>query len=79
MSRAIKQPELVMAELELSLPEKLVRLWPVVTPIVFAAALVLTRIYAGPRGFLYEGALTMLALVSYMSAAVILVTNLFVK
>src|SRR5688572_15400598 len=79
MSRAIKQTELVMGELEVSLPEKLVRLWPVVTPIVLAAALVLARIYAGPRGLLYEGALTMLALVSYMSAAVIMVTNLFVK
>jgi ABC-type transport system involved in cytochrome c biogenesis permease subunit len=79
MSRAMKQTELAVAGLELSLPEKLVRLWPVVTPIALAAALVLARIYAGPRGFLYEGALTMLALVSYMSAAVIMVTNLFVK
>jgi ABC-type transport system involved in cytochrome c biogenesis permease subunit len=79
MSRAIKQTEPVMAELELSLPEKLVGLWPVVTPVILAAALVLARTYVGPRGFLYEGALTMLALVSYMSAAVIMATNLFVR
>jgi ABC-type transport system involved in cytochrome c biogenesis permease subunit len=69
----------MLADFELSLPERLIGLWPVVTPVVLATALVLARIYVGPRGFLYEGALTMLALVSYMSAAVILVTNLFVK
>ncbi len=79
MSRAIKQTEPMMAELELSLPKKLVGLWSVVMPVVLAAVVVLARIYVGPRGFLYEGALTMLALVSYMSAAVILVTNLFVR
>jgi cytochrome c-type biogenesis protein CcsB len=79
MSRAIKQNEGVVGELELSLPEKLVSLWPVVVPIVVAVALILARLYVGPRGFLYEGALTMLALISYMSASVLLVTNLFVK
>ena len=35
--------------------------------------------YVGPRGFLNEAALTMLALISYISAAVLLVTNLFVR
>ncbi|HKG21183.1 MAG TPA: cytochrome c biogenesis protein CcsA, partial [Blastocatellia bacterium] len=41
--------------------------------------LIAARIELGPRGFLYEGALTLLALICYMSAAVIVVTNLFVK
>ena len=79
MSRAIKQNEAIIPELELSLPEKVVGFWPVITPIVLALVLILARIYIGPRGFLYEGALTMLALVCYMSAAILLVTNLFVK
>ncbi|HET9528805.1 MAG TPA: cytochrome c biogenesis protein CcsA, partial [Blastocatellia bacterium] len=79
MSRAIKQSEIGVAELELSLPEKIKSFWPVVLPIVLAAVFNIARLYIGPKGFLYEGALTMLALISYMSAAVLLVTNLFVK
>jgi cytochrome c-type biogenesis protein CcsB len=79
MSRAIKRQEAAMGELELSLPEKIVGLWPVVTPILLAAVFIVARIYVGPRGFLYEGALTLLALVCYISAAVLTVTNLFVK
>ena len=79
MSTAIKRDESVIAKLELRLPGKLMGLWPVITPIVLAAVFNIARIYVGPRGFLYEGALTMLALVSYISAAVLLVSNLFVK
>jgi cytochrome c-type biogenesis protein CcsB len=60
-------------------PAKLFGLWPVFAPIAMALALILARMELGPRAFLYEGALTMLALVSYISAAVLLVTNLFVK
>ena len=80
MSRAIKRQEAVIPELELTLPEKMVSLWPVVAPIVLAIAFIITRIYVGrPVGFLYSDALVMLALISYISAAVLLVTNLFVK
>jgi cytochrome c-type biogenesis protein CcsB len=80
MSRAIKRGEAVMPELELSLPGKIVSLWPVFAPIALAILFIVARIYAGrPVGFLYSDALVMLALISYISAAVLLVTNLFVK
>ena len=69
----------MMPELELSLPARLVNLWPVIVPIVVAVILDLARLYLGRRGLLYEGALTMLALICYISASVVLVTNLFVK
>jgi ABC-type transport system involved in cytochrome c biogenesis permease subunit len=68
-----------MAEVELSVPEKVVSMLPVITPIGLAVAIILARLEFGRNGFLNEGALTMLALVSYISAAVLLVTNLFVK
>jgi ABC-type transport system involved in cytochrome c biogenesis permease subunit len=79
MSRAIKQTELAVPDLEMSLPGKLASLWPVAGPITLALVFIILRANIGPRGFLYEGALTMLALVCYLSAAAILVTNLFVK
>jgi ABC-type transport system involved in cytochrome c biogenesis permease subunit len=68
-----------MAELELSLPEKIWNLWPVVLPLVLAAVYNYLRYTSGPNAFLNEGALTMLALISYMSATVLLITNIFVK
>jgi cytochrome c-type biogenesis protein CcsB len=79
MSRVIKRGELVQADLELRLPEKIINLWPVIAPLALAVVFILARLYGGPRGFLSEGSLTMLALVAYISAAVLLVTNLFVK
>jgi ABC-type transport system involved in cytochrome c biogenesis permease subunit len=79
MSRAIKQSEIGVTELELSLPEKIKSFWPVILPIALAAIFNVARLYIGPKGFLYEGALTMLALISYISAAVLLVTNIFLK
>lgn len=79
MSRAIKQTELGVAELELSLPEKILNLWPVVLPLVLAAVFNYMRYSSGPNGFLNESALTMLALISFICASVLLVTNLFVK
>jgi ABC-type transport system involved in cytochrome c biogenesis permease subunit len=79
MSRAIKRNEPILGEFELSFPEKLAGLWPVLTPFAAAVFFVLARLYVGPRGMLYEGALTMLALICYISAAVLMVTNLFVK
>jgi len=79
MSQAIKQNEQLVPEMELSLPAKIAGLWPVIVPILVAIALIVARIELGPGNFLKEGALTLLALICYMSAAVIAVTNLFVK
>lgn len=79
MSRAIKQNEGMVPELELSLPAKIASLWPIIGAVALALVLIIARAEIGPRGFLYEGALTLLALVCYISAAVIFVTNLFVK
>ena len=80
MSRAIKHEEAMMAELELSVPEKAIGLLPIVAPIVGAILLIVVRIQAGrPVGFIYCDALIMLALISYICAAVLLVTNIFVK
>jgi ABC-type transport system involved in cytochrome c biogenesis permease subunit len=69
-----------MPELELSFPEKIVGMWPVFAPVALAILFIVARIYAGkPVGFLYSDALVMLGLISYISAAVLLVTNVFVK
>lgn len=79
MSTAVRQAEPAASLIELSLPAKIVSLWPVMAPVALTVVFILARAYAGPRGFLYEGALTMLALICYISAAVLLLTNLFVK
>jgi len=79
MSRAINPAEFASSELRLSLPEKTAKMWPVLASLATAIVFIGARLYIGPRGFLYEGALTMLALISYICAAVVLVTNLFVK
>ncbi len=79
MSRAIKQAELAIPEIELSLAKKIWGFWPVILPIALAAVFNLMRLNMGRTVFLNEGALTMLALICYLSAAVLLVTNLFVK
>jgi ABC-type transport system involved in cytochrome c biogenesis permease subunit len=44
-----------------------------------AVVMILARLETGRTGLLNEGALTLLALIAYMSAAVLLVTNLFVR
>jgi len=80
MSRAIKHEEAMMPELELSLPAKAAGLLPIILPIAGAVLLIMIRIQAGrPVGFIYSDALVMLALISYICAAVLLVTNIFVK
>jgi hypothetical protein len=66
MSRAIKQGELISAEIELSPPEKIKSLLPVIAPLALAIFFVVARANAGPGAFLSEGALTLLALVSYI-------------
>jgi ABC-type transport system involved in cytochrome c biogenesis permease subunit len=55
------------------------KFWVVVSPIALAIVLIFARLTYGQQGFLYEGALTMLALISYITAGVVLVTNIFVK
>ena len=80
MSRAISREEAMLPELELSVPKKIVGLWPIIAPIAGTILLIGVRIYAGRSvGFLYGEALVLLALICYISAAVVLVTNLFVK
>src|SRR5215813_1862238 len=80
MSKVISHDEAIVPEIEISVPEKVIGLWPVIAPIAATVLLILIRIYAGrPVGFLYSDALVMLALISYISATVLLVTNLFVK
>ena len=80
MSRAINREEAMVPELELTVPEKAIGLLPIVLPIVGTILLILVRIQAGRSiGFIYCDALIMLALISYICAAVILVTNIFVK
>src|SRR6185503_11137224 len=79
MSRVLNRHEILLPEFELGFAAKVNRLWPVITPMAAAIIFIVARASAGPRGFLYEGAMTMLALISYISAAVILVTNLFVR
>ena len=80
MSRVINREEAMVPELELTLPKKVVGLVPVVAPIIVAALFILARIQAGrPIGFIYSDALVMLALISYICAAVLLLTNIFVK
>jgi len=79
MSRAINPAEFTAPDLQLSLHGRTAKLWPVLASLAASILLIGARLYIGPKGFLYEGALTMLALISYICAAVLLVTNLFVK
>lgn len=80
MSRAINRDEAMVPELELTVPEKAIGLLPIVLPILGTILLIMVRIQAGrPIGFIYCDALIMLALISYICSAVLLVTNIFVK
>jgi ABC-type transport system involved in cytochrome c biogenesis permease subunit len=79
MSQAIKPTKPMVGDIELSFGSKLTGFVPVIAPMLLALAFLMARLYIGPKGLLYEGALTVLALICYISAAVILVTNLFVR
>lgn len=89
MSRAIRRGEVIVPAanqgdasgdaLEMGVSQRIYGLWPVIAPIVLALAFIFARLKFGGNGFLNEGALTMLALICYISAAVLFVTNLFVK
>lgn len=80
MSSALEQKELaVVGELEPNLSEKVKSFLPVILPVIIAGFLIICRAQLGPGRFLYEGTLTILALVCYITASVILLTNLLVK
>ena len=77
MSTVINRTEPILPEIPVA--RRLLELWPVIAPMLGAVVLILARLNLGRTGVLYEGALTMLALICYMSAAVLMVTNLFVR
>ncbi len=80
MSRAIKREEVALPEIELSLPERLVGLWPIITPLALTILIIGARVYTGrPTIFLKGESLILLALIAYICAAVLYVTNIFVK
>ena len=57
MSQAIKPTNPVVGDIELSFGGKLAGMMPVLAPMLLALALILARLYVGPKGLLYEGAL----------------------
>ncbi|HSF23143.1 MAG TPA: hypothetical protein VLE20_02870, partial [Blastocatellia bacterium] len=76
----MSREEAMLPELELSWPRKVAGFWPIIAPIAGTILIIGARLYAGrPVAFLYGDALILLALVCYISAAVVLLTNLFVK
>ena len=79
MSRALNKTDAVVPELSLSLPDKVKSYVPVIAPFVVALIFIGVRLKFGEHGFLYGRALVVLALICYISAAVVLLTNLFVK
>ncbi|MEW6208756.1 MAG: cytochrome c biogenesis protein CcsA [Acidobacteriota bacterium] len=79
MSRAIKQGDLLVSQVEISLPARVLALWPIILPVLFTVLIEVWRLEAGRTKFLYEGTLTMLALICYVTASTLFVTNIFVK
>lgn len=80
MSSAISQKEVVeIRELEPGLAAKLYGYLPIILPFLLALALIYSRYEFGASQFLYEGTLTMLALICYLTASVLAITNIFVK
>ena len=80
MSSAIESKELLeVPEIEPKLSGKFIGLLPVIIPIIVSAVIIYCRAKFGPSNFLSEGSLTMLALICYITASVIAVTNLFTK
>jgi ABC-type transport system involved in cytochrome c biogenesis permease subunit len=80
MSSIVEQkPIAEIPKLESNFKEKLIGMMPVFLPIAMAIVLIYARAKVGQTGFLNEGALTNLALICYIAASVLLVTNLLVK
>jgi cytochrome c-type biogenesis protein CcsB len=80
MSQEILQPPVLSSELEVEKAEK-ASFWSSYSSIIFvligSLGLLLWRINAGPANFISDGALMMLALASYLTAAVFYLTNLY--
>lgn len=79
MSSVIKHSGTTLPAIEFQTSERLKRVLPIIAPIVLAVVFILIRLFYGQHAFLYESALTMLALMSYLTAAAVLITNFFVK
>lgn len=80
MSSIVEQKNIAdIPTLEPNLKEKLLGFMPVIVPILLAGVLIFARAKVGQTGFLNEGALTNLALICYIAASVLLVTNLLIK
>src|ERR1044072_9059956 len=80
MSSVVERKNLTeFTEFEPSFIEKVKGFLPVILPLLGALALIISRKQFGPSNFLKEGSMTMLALICYITAAVVTVTNLFVK
>ncbi len=80
MSSVVERKNLTeFTEFEPSFIEKVKGFLPVILPLLAAAILILSRKQFGPSNFLKEGSMTMLALICYITASVVTVTNLFVK
>jgi cytochrome c-type biogenesis protein CcsB len=79
MREVIEQSGEILPTIEFHSSERLRQTLPIVAPIVIALVFILTRLFYGQHAFLYESALTMLALMSYLTAAALLITNFLVK
>ena len=80
MSSAIRHDEILeVPEVEPRLSGKIMAYLPIIIPVLFAGSLIFARYKFGPSTFLFEGTLTLLALICYITASVIAVTNLFTK
>jgi cytochrome c-type biogenesis protein CcsB len=80
MSSVVERKNITeFTEFEPSFLEKVKGFLPVILPLLAAAALIISRKQFGPNNFLKEGSMTMLALICYITASVVTVTNLFVK
>ncbi|MEW6129232.1 MAG: cytochrome c biogenesis protein CcsA [Acidobacteriota bacterium] len=80
MSSVVERKNLTgFGEIEPTFFEKIKGMMPVILPLLAAIILIYSRYKFGPGNFLKEGSLTVLALICYITAATVMVTNLFVK
>lgn len=79
MSNVIRHSKTTLPAVEFEISEKLKSALPVIAPIALAIVFILVRLFFGQQAFLYESALTILALMCYLTGSAVLVTNLFVK
>ncbi|HRH43362.1 MAG TPA: cytochrome c biogenesis protein CcsA [Pyrinomonadaceae bacterium] len=79
MNNVIKQSGALISPIELNMSERLKEFFPVAAPIILAVIFIAIRLFFGQQAFLYESALTVLALMSFLTGSAFLITNLFVK